>query len=188
MNNQLSKSEKKRRAKGIEQLVTELAALTQGEIAVLPCDQEIRNEIAAAGGLKGSARTRQIKYAAKLLRDIPVEDLYDFLARKKGSMLKEKRTFHELEHMRNLLVDEVVQRYDEEKHSGGFIRENEPVKFLDNSEAMGMIVEQLPDVDQTLLKNTAIQFARTRKRKFSRELFRILKAALEKAQFSKESG
>lgn len=188
MNSQLSKSEKKRRAKGLEQLVIELAALTQGEIDVLPCDQEIRNEIAAARDLKGGTRKRQIKYAAKLLRDTPVEELYDFLARRKGSMLKEKREFNELEHLRNLLIDEAVQRYEERKHSNGFISENEPVKFLDGCEAIEIIIAQLPDVDQTLLKNTAIQFARTRNRKFRRELFRILKAALEKSQFLQNSG
>jgi len=188
MNSQLSKSEKKRRAKGLEQLVIELAALTQGEIDVLPCDQEIRNEIAAARDLKGGTRKRQIKYAAKLLRDTHVEELYDFLARRKGSMLKEKREFHELEHLRNLLIDEAVQRYEERKHSNGFISEDEPVKFLDGWEAIEMIIAQLPEVDQTLLKNTAIQFARTRNRKFSRELFRILKAALEKSQFLPNSG
>ena len=189
MNSQLSKSEKKRRAKGVEQLVTELAELTQGEIAVLPCDQEIRNEIAATRDLKGGTRKRQIKYATKLLRDKPVEELYNFLTRKKGSLLKKKHDFHELEHLRNLLIDEAVSRYDERKHSGGYIiSENEPVNFLDGSEAMELIIAQLPDVDQTLLKNSAMQFARTRNRKFSRELFRIMKAALEKAQFPQKSG
>ena len=188
MDPQLSKSEKKRRAKGVEQLVIELAALTPAEIHTLPCDPVIRDEITAAKDLKGGARKRQLKYATKLLRDKPVEELYDFLARKKGSRLKEKQGFHELERLRNLLLDEAVQYYDEQRHFGGYVNENEPVNFLDDSAAMRVIISQFPEVDQKMLKNTAMQFSRTRNRKYSRELFRIMKAAMEKAQFSQKQG
>jgi ribosome-associated protein len=184
----LSKSEKKRRAKGIEQLVIELAGLTKGEIDTLPCDQEVRDEIASAKDLKGGSRKRQLKYATKLLRDKPVEELYDFLVRKKGSLLKEKKEFQELEHLRNLLIEEAVLRYEERKHNDGYVNENEPVKFLDESRAIQAIMAHVPDVDQALLKNAAMQFARTRNRKFSRELFRIMKAAMEKAQFHQKPG
>jgi ribosome-associated protein len=186
MDSQLSKSEKKRRAKGIEQLVSELAALPLGEIASLPCDQEIRAEIGSAKNLKGGARKRQLKYATKLLRDKPAEDLYDFLALKKGSMLKEKREFHELEHFRNTLITEAVQFYEEMMHDNGYMNENEPVEFLPESKTIQDIVNHLPEVDQVSLKNAAMQFARTRNRKFSRELFRIMKAAREKTHFSQQ--
>lgn len=184
MDSQLSKSEKKRRAKGIEELVSELAALPPGEIRSLPCEQEIRDEIGAARNLKGGSRKRQIKYATKLLRGKPVDELYDLLARKKGSMLKEKREFQQLEHFRNLLLSEAVQLYEEKMHCDGYVNDNEPVEFLHDTEAIQSIVNQLPDVNQAQLKNTAMQFARTRNRKFSRELFRIIKAAAEKAQFA----
>ncbi len=187
MDSKLSKSEKKRRAKGIEQLVIELAALPLGEIVSLPCDQEVRDEIASAKNLKGGARKRLLKYATKLLRDKSVEELYDFLAHKKGSMLKEKRVFQELEHFRNLLLTEAVQLYEERRQSnGGYLNENDSVEFLHDSMTLRTIVNHLPDVDEALLKNTAIQFAKTRSRKFSRELFRIMKAATEKAQFSQK--
>jgi ribosome-associated protein len=183
MSSQLSKSEKKRRAKGREQLVSELAALPLGEIVSLPCDQEIRDEIISAKNLKGGTRKRQLKYVTKLLRDIPVEELYDFLARKKGSTLKKKREFHELEHFRNLLISEVLQLYEEKINDNGYLNENEPVEFLHDNEILRSIVKHLPEVDEFLLKSTAIQFAKTRNRKFSRELFRIMQAAIEKAQF-----
>jgi ribosome-associated protein len=186
MDSQLSKSEKKRRAKGIEQLVFELAALPLGEIASLPCEQEIRDEISSAKNLKGGARKRQLKYATKLLRDMPIEDLYDFLSRKKGSILKEKREFQELENFRNLLLTEVVKLYEETIQSNGFLNESEPEELLHDSETIQAIVLHIPDIDETQLKNTAIQFAKTRNRKFSRELFRIMKAATEKAQFSQK--
>jgi ribosome-associated protein len=188
MDLQLSKSEKKRRAKGIEQLVYELASLPDREILALPCDQEIQEEIRSAKNLKGGAKKRQLKYATKLLRDKSVDELYEFLAQKKGSLLKKNREFHDLEHFRNLLVDETVQQYEDMVHNDGYINENEPSGLFSESEALRVIVDHLPDVDQALLKNTAQQFARTRNRKFSRELFRILKAALEKKQFSTKEG
>jgi ribosome-associated protein len=186
MDSQLSKSEKKRRAKGTEQLVFELAALPQGEIDSLPCDKEVRDEIVSAKNLKGGARKRQLKYATKLLRDRPLEQLYDFLARKKGSMLKEKREFQELEHFRNMLISEAVQLYDEIKETDGYANEFEPGEILQDSKTMQAIARQLPHADQELLRNAAIEFARTRNRKFSRELFRILRAAMEKAQFAQK--
>ncbi len=186
MDSQLSKSEKKRRAKGIEDLVNELAGLSAGAIASLPCDPEVRLEIAGVKSLKGGARKRQLKYATKLLRDKSVEELYEFLARERGSQLKEKRDFHKLEHFRNLLLTETVQRYEEKKYDHGYVNEDEPGEYLHDTEALRAIVEYLPEVDQVSLKNTAMQFARTRNRKFSRELFRIMRAAREKAQFSQK--
>ena len=186
MDSQLSKSEKKRRAKGIEQLVAELAVLPLREIASLPCDQEIREVIAAAKELKGGSRKRQLKFATKLLRDKPADELYDFLARKKGSILKEKREFRELEHFRNALITEAVQRYEERVHDNGYVNEFEPPKFLKDSMIIRDIVNHLPEVDLVSLKNAAIQFARTRNRKFSREVFRIMKAAMGKTHFSQQ--
>jgi ribosome-associated protein len=188
MESQLSKSERKRRAKGMEQLVHELASLPEREIVALPCDQEIQEEILSAKNLKGGAKKRQLKYATKLLRDQPVEELYDFLAQKKGSLLKKNREFHELEHFRNLLINEAVQQYEDMMDNNGYINENKPADFFSESVALEAIVDYLPDIDKALLKNTAIQYARTRNRKFSRELFRILKAAFEKIQYSQKQG
>ena len=185
MDLQLSKSERKRKAKGIEQLVNELATLPDREILALPCDQEIQEEIRSAKNLKGGAKKRQLKYATKLLRDSSVDELYDFLAQKKGSLLKKNREFHDLEHLRDLLINEAVQQYEDVMHNNGYISENEPFDFFRESEALKAIAGHFPDIDQALLKNTALQFARTRNRKFSRELFRILKAAHEKRQYSK---
>ena len=185
MDHLTSKSERKRRAKGIEQLVNELATLPDREILTLPCDQEIQEEIRSAKNLKGGAKKRQLKYAAKLLRDSSVDELYDFLAQKKGSLLKKNREFHDLEHLRDILINEAVQQYEDMMHNNGYISENEPFDFFRESEALKAIAGHFPDIDQALLKNTVLQFARTRNRKFSRELFRILKAAHEKRQYSK---
>lgn len=188
MDSQLSKSEKKRRAKGIEELVCELASLPDRQIVALPCDQQIQEEIHSAKNLTGGAKKRQLKYATKLLREKPVEELYDFLALKRGSLLKKNREFHNLEHSRDRLINEAVQQYEDTMHSGGYINENEPLDLLNKSATLNAIADDLPDVDLEQLKNAAIQFARTRNRKFSRELFRILKAAFEKMQYSQIQG
>jgi ribosome-associated protein len=188
MNSQLSKSERKRRAKGIEQLVYELASLPDRVIVALPCDQEIKEEIRSAKNMKAGAKKRQLKYVTKLLRNKPVEELYDFLALKKGSLLKKNREFHELEYFRNLLITETVELYDGVMNNDGYLSEMEPLDLLRESVALDAIVDHLPDIDKALLKNTAIQYARTRNKKFSRELFRILKAAHEKIQYSQKQG
>jgi len=186
MDTLISKSELKRRARRIEDLVVELAALPPGQIASLPCDREVRDEILAGRNLKGGARKRQLKYITKLLRAEPVEELYDFLARHQGSRLKAKREFQELEHYRNLLISEVIQLLEEQMPGDGFANEDESVIFPQDSGVLRTIVRRLPGIDRDLVQNTALQFARTRNPKFSRELFRILKAAAEKAQFSKQ--
>ena len=186
MESQLSKSERKRRAKGIEKLVYELASLPHSEIKLLPCDQEIREEILSAKKQKGGAQKRQLKYVTKLLRKKPVDALYDFLAQKKGSSLQKNREFHNLEHLRNLLIDEVLQKYEDIIKNNRYIDEDDSFDILGESHALATIEVQLPDIDQTLLKNTALQFARTRNKKFSRELFRVLKAESEKKQYSQK--
>ena len=184
MDSQLSKSEKKRRARNIEQLVHELAALPEGEINMLPCDREIRDEIRAAKGLKGGTWKRQLKYVTKLLRDRSVEELLDFLAHRKGSLLKKNRDFQELEQLRNMLIDEIMQQYENNIQRSHYIDDHMPLDFSWKSEALAEISGRFPGIDQAVLKNAALQFARTRNRKFSRELFRILKAASEKMQYS----
>lgn len=185
---QLSKSERKRRAKDVEKLVYELVSLPHSEIKVLPCDQEIREEILSAKTQKGGAQKRQLKYATKLLRKKPVDDLYDFLAKKKGSLLQKNREFHNLEHLRDLLINETLQQYEDMMQNNRYIDEDEPLDILSKSDALAVIAEQLPDIDQTLLKNTAMQFVRTRNKKFSRELFRVLKAEFEKEQYLQKTG
>jgi len=185
---QLSKSERKRRAKDIEKLVFELVSLPHSEIKALPCDQEIREEILSAKKLKGGAQKRQLKYATKLLREKPVDDLYDFLVKKKGSSLPKNREFHNLEHLRDLLINEALQQYEDMMQNNRYINEDDPFDILGQSRALAAIAEQLPDVDRTVLKNAAIQFARTRNKKFSRELFRVLKAEYEKEQYLQKNG
>ena len=182
MATELSKSEKKRRVKTIEQMVHELVTLPAGEVSNLPCDKEVKHEIGRTIKLKGGARKRQIKYITKLLREQPTEDLFMFLQEKKGSGLRKKRQFHELEHLRDRLVNEAVELYDHRSNDGyGDIEGS--LDGIWESETMKIIKSRFPGIDYKLLRKLALQFAKNHNKRFSRELFRILKAASDRAQF-----
>jgi len=182
METQLSRSEKKRRAKGIEQLVHELVDLSAGQISNLPCDEEVKNEIGQAKDLKSGARKRQIKYITKILREHSTDDLFLFLEEKRGSNLKQKREFHELEHLRDKLIDEAVEVYDRWME-GGYGDTEISLEDIWESETIRIIKNRFSGIDYKMLRKLALQFVRTHNKRFSRELFRMLKAANERAQF-----
>ena len=77
-----------------------------------------------------------------------------------------------------------MERYDDAMNNDGYLSEMEPEDLLKESAALKAIVNHLPGIDAALLKNNAMHYARTRNRKFSRELFRVLKAAHEKNLYS----
>jgi ribosome-associated protein len=182
METQLSRSEKKRRAKSIEQMVNELATLPAGQIMNLPCEDQLKHELDRTKDLKGGARKRQIKYITKLLREQPIDDLFLYLEEKKGSSLKQKREFHELEHLRDSLINEAVQVYDQWLE-GGYGDTDVSLESIWESETMKIIKSRFSGIDYKMLRKLALQFARSHNKRFSRELFRMLKAANERSQF-----
>jgi len=171
-----SRSELKRQAKGLEILAMELADLSAGEIATLPCAPELRQEIDLARTLKGGARKRQIKFISKALRQMDAAPLFAFLENKKGSKLKKDKAFHELERLRDAIIQEAIDTYS---HRGEPNDEPEPGHILP---AIVQAGEYFPDgkLDQSPLLQTAIKFARTRKPVYKREIFRSLQAAQER--------
>ena len=183
MESQLSRSEKKRRAKSIEQMVHELVGLPASEVLKLPCDGEIIEEISNTRGLKSGARKRQIKYITKILREQPTEDIFLFLQEKKGSNLKQKRQFHELEHLRDRLINEAVD-VDDRWRQEGYSNTDVSPEDIWESETLKIIRSRFPDIDYKMLRKLALQFAKNHNKRFSRELFRMLKAASERAQFT----
>jgi len=173
----LSKSEKKRRSKAVELLVEELAGLTDRDLAALPCTEELRLELAATRKLKGGSRKRQIKYMAKMLRMTDHDELFSFLQEHKGSHLKRNREFHELEHLRDAIINEAIDICAQELQDG----ENWDEPDWE-SVAVRLAIQNFPDVDAAELKKAAWYFARTRKLQYSREIFRMLRAAMERQQ------
>ena len=172
---ELSRSEQKRRVKQLEELAEELAALPAAVLNELPAGEELRSQLKEAVGLKhDGARKRLIKHIAKLLREEePPEPLYQFLAGRKGNALLRKKRQHELEHLRDALIDEAIaaQQLARERQ--------EDFSERWRSQTAAEIAAALPGTDPSELSRLAFFFAVSRNPRHSRELFRLLRAAQE---------
>jgi ribosome-associated protein len=176
----LSRSEQKRRIKEVEKQVQSLLDLPRQEMKKLPCNGEMRQLFLDAHAMKGGARKRQIKYITRLLSRDPVPDLSRFLSERKGKKLARAREMHELEYLRDSLLDEAIAlrkrlRADQEE-----IGEQWPSRVVE------AIEKDLPGIDSRALLRLAAIFARTRQARHSRELFRLLRAARECADRQKK--
>ena len=103
-----SRSAKKRAAQEVEQLAHELAEMAEADWRKLPASPELREEILQARETHGhGARKRQIKHLAGVLRrdEEATAGLREFLDGHHARQLAEKRTFHELEELRDRLCD-----------------------------------------------------------------------------------
>ncbi len=177
---ELSRSEQKRRIKQLEKLVVELAALSPGILKKLPVSQEVRELILEVSNLKGGARKRQIKYITKLLRSEPAEPLYDFLAKRKGNELLQTKQFHEVEYLRDRLIEEAISARRKARENHQDLEESW------ESSVVKDITEELPSVDNKGLSRLGFLFAMTRSKKHSREIFRMLQAAREQEEMNRK--
>jgi len=174
----LSRSEQKRRIKEVEKLVRELATLPGAVLAKLPCEEEVIQLLQEAGSLKAGAGKRHLKYITKILKNEPLEELYAFLSKRKGAALEETKQLHELEYLRDTLLDEAISRRQELRAS------QEELPEIWDSECIENIQQQLPEIDTVALSRLAALFARTRQPRHSREVFRLLRAAREQHERS----
>ncbi|MFZ5759408.1 MAG: ribosome biogenesis factor YjgA [Thermodesulfobacteriota bacterium] len=178
MDYQLSRSEKKRRVKNIEALAVELVELSPQDINRLPCDDFLKGEILAARPLKTGARKRQIKFLAKNLRELDDSGpLFAFMEEQKGSRLKHKKEFHELENLRDTIINEAIaaaENTDEEEDAGSW-----------PSPAITAAATHFPDLDTDAVRLAAWRYTRNRSAVLSREIFRLLKAAAERQKWQK---
>ena len=108
----ISKSEKKRIYRQVDDLAVEVANLSDKELRAFPGGPVIHEEIVATRGLKGGSRKRQIKYLAKVLRQGPLEEIYLFVTNRKGSQLHAQKQFHTAERMRDTLINEAIDSAD----------------------------------------------------------------------------
>ncbi len=178
---ELSRSEQKRRIKQLEKLVVELTSLPPALLNKLPADEEIRISLKEVADLKGGAKKRQIKYITKLLRNDPAEGLYDFLAKRRGTKLEKKKQVHEIEYLRDILIEEAMTARRKAKEDHRDLTEDW------SSTVAKDIVAELPSVNRMELNRLAFLFAMSRNRQHSRELFRMLQAAQEQALISRKS-
>ncbi len=161
----------------METVARELVGLPAGDLAKLPCEPLLGDEIKRARTLKGGAKKRQIKYVAKLLRQESLDEIYDFLEKRKGSSLRKKQEFHELEWLRDAIVNEALQKFEESIADGETWQPDWP------SEMVALAVKKFPGLDPTVLKKSAWRYARSRNTIYRREIFRELRAVSQRLQF-----
>ncbi|MCW5206656.1 DUF615 domain-containing protein [Desulfobulbus sp. F5] len=174
---ELSRSEQKRRMKQLEELTEELSALPLGLLDQLPATEEVRMLLKETADLgRDGARKRQIKHITKLLREESSEALYTFLADHKGTELRKKKQLHELEYMRDALIEEAIASRRKAQEKQQDFNEDWPSKVVKD------IAVQLEAVDKRELTRLASFFAISRNPRHSREIFRMLLAAQEQGR------
>ncbi len=177
MDYQLSRSEKKRRVKNIEALAVELVELSPQDINRLPCDDFLKKEILAARPLKTGARKRQIKFLAKNLRELDDSGpLFAFMEEQNGSRLKHKKEFHELENLRDTIINEAIAAAE-----NGDADEEDARSWP--SPAITAAASHFPDLDTDAVRLAAWRYTHNRSAVLGREIFRLLKAAAERQKW-----
>lgn len=175
----VSKSEQKRLFKKVEELAAEIAELGDNERRKLPVEDEVRQAIEDCDGLKTGARKRQIKYLAKVLRQYPLDDVYSFLAARKGSALKKNLLFHRAERWRDVVINEAMELHDRSR------RDQIAFEPDFSSDMINDLLEELPNIDEKDLRRCLYQYVRTHNKTHYRELFRMIKAATEECERQK---
>ena len=181
MTEYVSKSEKKRQFKHTEKVAAELADLSNSELSKLDCSEQLKGEILATRGLKGGSRKRQVKYLAKVMRLEALDPIYEFLEQRKGSNLKSKQKLHEAERIRDTLINEALADYQQSQ------KEQRDWDMDWPSEEIAAVTAGYPDLVELELRKTIYSYAKTRNKTHYRELFRMVKAAIEQAEREKQS-
>jgi ribosome-associated protein len=169
----ISRSEQKRLFKQVEELAAELAELSDNDLKKFPGNDEVKSEIVASRGLKAGARKRQIKYLAKVLRQYSLDEIYVYLKARKGSSLQENQLFHQAERWRDVIINDAMEVSDNCR------RERAVFEPDFHSENVRNAVRELQDIDEKDLRRCTYQYVRTRNKTYYRELFRMIKAAIE---------
>ena len=169
----ISRSEMKRIYKQVGELAKEVADLSDKELKVFPGGTVIHEEILATRGLKGGSRNRQIKYLAKVLRQGPLDEIYLFITNRKGSKLHAKKQFHSAERLRDTLINEAMEI--KEQCKGMQI----PFEPSWKSDVIPEVMDMFPNLKEKELRTVIHQYIVTHNKFHYRELFRVLKAAVE---------
>lgn len=174
----VSRSEKKRQAKNIEEIAKELVALSPAHVKKLPADDLLKTELNSSRNLKGGALKRQIKFIAGMLRENGADEVLAFLTERKGSHLKQAGEFHELERLREDIITEVIEAREEAQRNQEHLTESW------QSETIAVACRRFPALDSNAMHKSALRYAATRKPVHRREMFRQLHAAMERQQFA----
>ncbi|HBT97663.1 MAG TPA: hypothetical protein DEB25_08565 [Desulfobulbaceae bacterium] len=169
----ISKSERKRRCQWQEELALALIALTDSDLRLLPADAETLQVIRDSRRLKGGAKKRQIKYLTKLLREREVTAIHAFLEERKGSRLRTNQRQHEAEHLRDIFINAAIAALEESR-----LRQI-PWDGQWQSRALAEFLAAHPRLDGREIGQLATSYAQSRNRLYYRELFRLIKAAID---------
>ncbi|OQX06734.1 MAG: hypothetical protein BWK76_25800 [Desulfobulbaceae bacterium A2] len=172
----VSRSERKRRAKRVENLAQELVTLPTRALGSMPLSEELRREIRFAQGLNRGAQQRQVRTLAKMLRQEPQDELLTALEQLRGSHLKEKNLQHHLEYLRDTIMNEAIAARDDGEGQGFPLEEDWA------SDAIGEAAGAYPSLDVHEARRIAWHFAATRAVRHGRDLFRLLRAAAEESE------
>jgi ribosome-associated protein len=175
MTERISKSAQKRRFKDEESTAAELALLSDKDLKKLTVGQALKDEIVRCRGQKGGALKRQIKYLAKVMRDDSVDVIIDFLTERKGSKVKETKLHREIERLRDVLINEAINAQQKCLQEGMVWEPDWQGEEIDS------FVQWYP-VDEGDLRRTVFQYVKTRLHNHNREVFRIVKAAVDKRE------
>ncbi|MGI6657507.1 MAG: DUF615 domain-containing protein [Desulfobulbus sp.] len=170
---QISRSEQKRRVREVGRLARELVLLPEAVREQSPELEAIRSLLREAVRLSRGAQQRQIKYISKQLLQQPLEPLYELVARHRGSALIEQKRERRLAGYRDALIEEALESQRRCRESAT------PWEEDWTSEVVGKIAADLPHLDQPAMTRLAFLFTKTRHPRYSREIFRNLRAAQE---------
>lgn len=178
MTEKISKSARKRRFKQEEEGAEEIALLSDKDLKKFPGSKDVKNAIIDCRRLKGGARKRQIKYLAKIMRSEEVDEILYFLAEKKGSQLKNNIVHKEAERLRDVIINEAIDDRQDCMQQGLVWEPDWSGEEIDAA-----VVRY--SFDEGDLRKSVYQYVRTRIHGHYREVFRILKAAVEKDEFQR---
>lgn len=178
----ISKSEQKRIYKQVEELAREVADLSDKDLKKFPGGTVIHEEILATRGLKGGSRKRQIKYLAKVLRQGPLDDIYLFVAKRKGSSLHAKKQFHAAERVRDTLINEAMEAQQQ------CFSKQIPFEPDWQSHVIPQIVDEYPGTEEEEIRRVIYMYVKTHNKLHYRELFRVIKAAVEQKERLEKAG
>lgn len=151
----VSKSELKRQAREKLELARNLTSLNPAALAKIPLDDQIRQAIESAQAIHAhGALKRQHQYLAKLLRQRDTQPIQDALSALQNSSSREKANFHLSERWRDLILQ-------------------------DGDSALHQFLSEWPSPERQRLRQLTRlaqkEQSSTQTRKYSRELFRLIR-------------
>jgi ribosome-associated protein len=155
-----SKSQKKRDVEALQDLGTELVKLPEAQFRRIELPEDLRAAVAECRRItQNSALRRQRQYIGKLMRAIDPAPIQAQLDAFKGVSAVENARLHQAERWRE--------------------------KLIADNDALTAFLDQFPDTDAThlrqLIRNARDEAAHGKPPKAFREVFRVIREAMQKA-------